>query len=169
MKMLYGLLWKLTLFKTFHLSTQCEIGYHKLQQVFNALSFSRDTGPECLAPLVCRLVNNGLFTVSPDFHRSLVHLRKSSGVSGRRNSTVERTWRTGTTVRHRRTGPLVTSVDITYAKRCFNENYVRQMALILERFVKRNRNMERRWHVFLKKIDCQTCAVDRPSAMLWLL
>jgi len=31
---------------------------HKLRQVFKALSFSLDTGPESLAPSVCRLANN---------------------------------------------------------------------------------------------------------------
>jgi len=34
------------------------------------LSFSFDKG--LLASLVCRLVNNGLFKVSPDFHQSLL-------------------------------------------------------------------------------------------------
>jgi len=37
-------------------------------------------------------------------------------------------------VKHWRTGLLVTCVNTTYAKRCFNLNYARQMILILEHF-----------------------------------
>jgi len=44
-------------------------------------------------------------------------------------------------------------------KHCFNENYVRQMALILEHFCEALLKDD----VFLKNVDCQTYAVDQCS------
>jgi len=133
------------------------------------LSFSYDKS--LLAPLVYRLVNNGLFKVSPDFHQSLLLGRVTywllvcscmqpqvlystmlrcrwvgghksseikSGVSWRRNSTVERARWTGTT--------------LVYWP-AYN-------------LLKHNRNLKK-WRLFPVKPDCQTCVVDRRAVYQW--
>ena len=45
---------------------------YKLQQLFEMLSLSLDTGLESFSPLVNGLVNDGQFEISPDLKQSLL-------------------------------------------------------------------------------------------------
>ena len=60
-----------TCFKKFVLK-QAHISKYKLQQLFEMLSLSLNTGLESFSPLVIGPVNNGLLKVSPDLHQSLL-------------------------------------------------------------------------------------------------
>jgi len=52
---------------------------YKLQQLFQMLSLSLDTGLESFSPLVSGPVNDGLFEDSRDLNQSLLHFIRSQG------------------------------------------------------------------------------------------